>query len=208
MSKIRDPRPTGFLMDVILLDVTAPVWRRMEVPAKLRMTRFHDAIQIAMGWQDEHLFEFQWGPYIISTGLNEDVYEDEPTDRLLDAADVTMAKLGLRDDSMLTYVYDFGDHWVHAIRVKLPLYTPLPRPRVIAGEGACPPEDVGGVGGYEQFMEAWSDPMHPEHAEMVEWGTDWYTPGPFNVANADLRMAKRFRSGRAKAGPQQQEGAP
>lgn len=198
MQRINRPRPTGFRMDVSHLDVGITISRTIEVPARLRVARLHDVLQIAMGWQNEHLYEFRWGPYFISAGPDGEIYDDEDPNLVLDAGDVTLARLGLSQNSLLTYLYDFGDNWVHLIRVTDELYQPVPRPQVIAGEGACPPEDVGGVGSYAEFLEAWSDPEHEEHDEMVEWATDWYIPGPFDAAKADERMAGRFRGGRAR----------
>ena len=194
MTHDRLPRPTGFSLRITLQGVEPPVWRELEVPAKLRVARLHDAIQIAMGWQDEHLYEFRWGGFILRPEMDDDVYWDEERGRRLDADKLTLARLGLRDDDMVSYVYDFGDHWVHAIWIMQLLYNPVPRPRVIGGEGACPPEDVGGVGGYAGFLEAWSDPDHPEHEEVRTWGTGWFSPGPFDVARANEQMAKRFRT--------------
>lgn len=67
------------------------------------------------------------------------------------------------------YEYDFGDSWRHQIAV-----TPVAEPRsgwsyplCVAGAGAVPPEDVGGVHGYEEFLSAINDPKHEEHNRML-----------------------------------------
>ena len=39
----------------------------------------------------------------------------------------------------------------------------------LAGERACPPEDCGGVHGYQDFVEIMKNPLHQEHQGMVEW---------------------------------------
>ncbi len=201
MQDFRRSRPTGFRMEVSLLDTGMMIHRIIEVPARLRVKQLHTVLQLAMGWQNYHLYEFRWGPYFISEDPDGDLYDYDDPDLVLDASDETLARLGLSRDSLLTYLYDFGDHWVHLIRVTGELYQPVLRPCVIAGEGACPPEDVGGVGGYAEFLEAWSDPEHEEHDHMVGWATDWFTPGPFDVAKADARVAKRFPGRRAKGSP-------
>ncbi len=198
MPTLRRPRPSAFRMKVSLLDTTETIERTIEVPARLRVKQLHTVLQLAMGWRNYHLYEFRWGPYFISEAPDGELYVDEDPALVLDAGQETLARLGLGHDSLLTYFYDFGDNWVHAIRVTEEIYKPIPRPRVIAGEGPCPPEDVGGIGGYQQFLEAWADPEHEEHAQMVEWATDWYTPGAFDVAAADLRVAKKFPGKRAK----------
>jgi hypothetical protein len=53
-------------------------------------------------------------------------------------------------------------------------------PRCIAGAGACPPEDVGGVAGYAEFLRAMADPRHPERAAMREWAGGAFDPHAFN----------------------------
>ena len=60
-------------------------------------------------------------------------------------------------------------------------------PQVLEGEGACPPEDVGGIGGYEEFLEAWNDPRHPEHDSVREWG-EGMNYKPFNIAHTNELM--------------------
>lgn len=198
MLDFRRPHPTGFEMEVSLLNTGTTINRIIEVPARLRVKQLHMVLQFAMGWRNGHLYELRWGPYLISEDPAGELYDYDNPDLVLDASDVTLARQGLRRDSLLTYLYDFGDQWVRSIRVKEEIFQPLARPRVIGGEGACPPEDVGGVGGYAEFLEAWSDPEHEGHDDMVRWATNWYTPGPFDVAKADERIAKRFPGRRAK----------
>ena len=37
-------------------------------------------------------------------------------------------------------------------------------------------EDVGGVWGYAEFLEAIKDPIHERHTEMVEWAGGDFDP--------------------------------
>ena len=63
----------------------------------------------------------------------------------------------------------------------------------MAGKRACPPEDCGGVWGYEQLLEILADPNHPERSERLEWmGVDEFDPEEFAVEGADARLAARF----------------
>lgn len=192
----------AFGLDIRLLDSPVEVWRRIVVPAGIRLPKLHEALQIAMGWRDAHLWEILWGDMIISSSPGGDMYQLEKPANIRDAAKLRLSDLSLRQDSLLTYLYDFGDDWVHAIRVIRQLGDEIDRPKVLDGGGACPPEDVGGVGGYEEFLAAWSDPDDPEHEDVRTWGTGWWTPGPFDPAEADRRMAARFRRRpRRKPGP-------
>jgi hypothetical protein len=72
--------------------------------------------------------------------------------------------------SRFSYLYDFGDGWEHDVVTVGPGGE---RPGVVGGEGACPPEDVGGPYGYAEFREAMADPAHPEHDRLRTWAGSW-----------------------------------
>jgi hypothetical protein len=80
------------------------------------------------------------------------------------------------------YLYDFGDSWHHRIKVeKILPATAYPQvPYCIEGANACPPEDVGGGPGYEVFLEAMTNPEHPEHDSTVEWYGEIFNPMIFD----------------------------
>jgi hypothetical protein len=90
-----------------------------------------------------------------------------------------------------TYVYDLGDHWEHSVIVEdLVMPTPgLPPVRCLAGESACPPEDVGSAGGYADFLEILRDPTHDEHASMLEWVGGSFDPAAFSLVDVNERLA-------------------
>jgi len=88
------------------------------------------------------------------------------------------------------YIYDYGDNWEHEIEVE-EISEPEPNvfyPVCIGGERAFPPEDVGGVSGYEDFLEIIHDPEHEEHDYMVSW-SDGLNPEMFDLrsVNRELR---------------------
>lgn len=76
------------------------------------------------------------------------------------------AQAGVRT---IQYIYDFGDDWDHSVRIeRVNDATPgVIYPRLLKATGACPPEDVGGAWGYEEFLEALADPVHEQHDDMV-----------------------------------------
>ncbi len=83
----------------------------------------------------------------------------------------------------LNYVYDFGDNWELRITLEKVMENYQgPFPYCVAGGGeAGPPEDVGGTGGFMDFLEAWHNPAHPEHSEMIIWGAVlWVLPVALN----------------------------
>lgn len=157
----------------ITLDGVEPsVTRTLQVPVNLRLDRLHLVIQAAMGWENSHLYAFLAGSK--RWALPDPGFDD-------DALPVAKASLADIIDASaaapIRYIYDFGDGWVHLITVDgtdAPIAGDL-YPKLIDVTGKCPPEDVGGLPGYEHFLSAMADKRHPEHRHL----TKWYG-GPFN----------------------------
>lgn len=88
------------------------------------------------------------------------------------------------------YEYDFGDSWRHEIvveKIMLPI-SGEKYPQCIKGKQACPPEDVGGIGGYARFLEALQDVEHKEHDSYLAWVGGEFDPELCDLAtiNKDL----------------------
>ncbi|WP_242097733.1 plasmid pRiA4b ORF-3 family protein [Sphingomonas sp. CROZ-RG-20F-R02-07] len=147
---------------VQLRDVKPTAWRRVVIPATIRLDRLHRVVQAAMGWEDAHLWSFHlhgvdYGP---ETGRN---------------PSVPFAQFRLRPGERFTCVYDFGDWWEHEVRVEAA--TPADArgfvPRCVGGNGTCPPEDCGGPAGYaEQVGEALGLSASLDLADFAEFGRD------------------------------------
>jgi hypothetical protein len=89
-----------------------------------------------------------------------------------------------------SYLYDFGDSWEHEVILEDSRYfnPDLQSPiECLDGARACPPEDVGGVPGYDEFCKALKDPNHEEHESYKEWlaGFAWYD-GVFDTEKFDI----------------------
>lgn len=176
---------------VSLQDVEPAIWRRLEVPAEIKLARLHVALQAAMGWQDYHLHSFRIGD--IEYGVRDPDYEPMGVP-LKDDRRPTLRSLVSVGESFV-YEYDFGDGWEHEILVEAVL-APRPRtryPRVVDGARACPPEDVGGIPGYEGFLEAVADPRHAEHDSMLEWAGGSFDSEAFDIDAANRELDIRFR---------------
>jgi len=176
---------------VSLQDVEPAIWRRLEVPAEIKLARLHVALQAAMGWQDYHLHAFRIGD--IEYGLPDPDYEPMGVP-LKDDRRATLRSLVSVGESFV-YEYDFGDGWEHEILVEAVL-APRPRtryPRVVDGARACPPEDVGGPPGYEGFLEAVGDPRHAEHDSMLDWAGGSFDAEAFDTDAANRELDIRFR---------------
>jgi hypothetical protein len=179
------PGQPVFQLRITLQDVHPPVWRRLLVPGSVRLDKLHRMIQAAFGWSDYHLHDFRigdlrWGTYL------DDYPEDELDERTLT---VVQALEGVR---RFSYEYDFGDSWEHEIiiedfgRAELGLKFGV----CVDGQNACPPEDVGGYPGYEEFREAIADPDHHEHLRMLDWVGGAFDPAEFDLAIANARLQK------------------
>jgi len=174
---------------LIELDEIEPrVWRRLWVPDTLTMAKLDRVIQTAMGWTNSHLHEFEVDGKRYGIPDDEGVLE---TPTLDDRRHKVGAVLG-EGISAFSYTYDFGDNWRCTVTVEnrlLPDDSFNTWPVCITGQNACPPEDVGGVGGYTEFLEAIADPSHDEHAAMWQWIGGPFDPAGFdvNATNAALR---------------------
>jgi hypothetical protein len=92
---------------VWLLGVSPMVWRRVLVPATLMLRELHGVIQVAMGWEGYHLYQFclrarRFGSWELSAS----------------SPDVALAALGLRKGARFGYEYDLNIPWRHEIRVE------------------------------------------------------------------------------------------
>jgi hypothetical protein len=193
----RAARPVGVPAgDVYQLKITLrgvakpPVWRRIAVPATLSLDLLHEVIQQAMGWEDGHLHMF--------STPRRDYGSPDPELGHADERGVTVAEVLARPGATMLYVYDFGDDWEHDIVLEK-VFPPDPVASVscLAGKGACPPEDCGGVWGYASLKEALADPKHEEHEEyedLLAWlGLDSATdfdPARFSLDEVNARLSQ------------------
>ena len=165
----------------IALPYIAPaIWRRLEVPGTLTFDDLHYAIQVAMGWEDCHLWAFYVGKTEVSPASEQFDFRGEPHARSADSTTIDEMLAGRR--VKFRYVYDMGDDWLHEVKVEK-VSAPEPNvayPRCTGGERACPPEDCGGTGGYEGFLEVIMDPNHKEYEGMLEWAGGEFDPEYFD----------------------------
>jgi hypothetical protein len=185
---------------IILLDVDPPIWRRVLVPASLTLRRLHETIQAAMGWLDQHLYEFQIGDRRYGTPNPE--YNPMGSTVANDSA-VKLSTLVEKGIDRIHYTYDFGDDWRHEIIIEdiRPGEPDIDYPVLVEGARHCPPEDCGGPPGFQAFLEAITNPTHPEHEDALDWYGDPYDPEDIEreVIEAQLSRIARSRRGGLKA---------
>ena len=68
-------------------------------------------------------------------------------------------------------------------------------PVCVTGRRACPPEDSGGVHGYEHLLEAVSDPTHPDHDELSQWLDPEFDPEAFDADRVNRDLQRVFSEG-------------
>lgn len=184
LEAMPDAPDTLWRLKVTLGSIDPPVWRRLEVP-DCPLDELHIILQIAFGWDDAHLYSFH--AHGVAYG-DPDLFGDEPPDG--DATETWLSDVVHEAGGRLTYVYDLGDHWEHEIVIEQVQQTddPYIPPRCVAGERACPPEDVGGPPGYEAYLAALADPQHEDHEQMRDWNGA-FDPEAFDreAVNAELR---------------------
>ncbi len=181
-----------YQLKIILREVRPPIWRRVLVTDATTLHQLHWIVQTAMGWMNSHLHQFIVDEEYYS---QKDFELDDWGHEVKNENRVRLAVLALAPKRKFTYEYDFGDGWEHEILVEKVLAPEAGAryPQCVAGRRACPPEDCGGVWGYERFLEVIKDEDDPEHEEMLEWAGGSFDPEAFNLeeVNQELKSLAR-----------------
>lgn len=179
--------PRAFDLDLLLAGIEPRVWRRLRVPGELALSDLHRVIQVLMEWDDRHLHVFEIAGREYGSP-NEDNEDDEFADAARpnlagDDEHVTLAEAMAEGKGQIEYVYDFGDEW----RVKISVAAESTVPAVVRiecldGEGAGPPEDSGGIPGYQKLLDDWRQKGKGK-AGLFSW----------NVKTANTRLREEFQ---------------
>ena len=156
-----DETPAILQFRVWLKGLSPMVWRRLQVPSTMTLREFHGVLQIAMGWDGIHLYQFIvhtvcYGSWELSA----------------ESADIALDGLKLRKGSRFLYEYDLTIPWEHEIRLEEQC-SPKPQtpyPSCIGGDGACPPEDCGGPESWiRQLDDALGYELDDDFATVMEF---------------------------------------
>jgi len=177
---------------ITLLRTNPPIWRRIQV-RNGTLDKLHERIQTAMGWRNCHLHQFKINgerhgdPQLIDRGHEENFHCVDSTQTQI--SDV-VSKTGER--FQFDYEYDFGDSWHHENLFEGCLQSTrgISYPICIEGERACPPEDVGGIGGYNWFLKVIADLKHEQHEELLERVGGQFDPETFDAEKATKKMRR------------------
>jgi hypothetical protein len=179
-QKIPDPVPV-YQLKVTLQDIKPPIWRRIQVRGDITLLKLHKILQAAMEWEDYHLHQFIVGETYYAIPSPEDPWPRETKNERR----ARLFQLAPAEKARFIYEYDFGDSWRHEIVVEKILNPEkIPEhPVCLGGRRSRPPEDCGGIGGYYDFVEAVSNPEHPEHDGMLDWAGGEFDPEEDKVAD-------------------------
>ena len=162
-----------FQFKITLVGMKPPIWRRIHI-RDCNLGDLHEIIQVAMGWENCHLHQFIIGGERYGAPAPDDLdfgLEMKNENRITLSQIVPKAAKKVR----FRYEYDFGDGWLHEIAFE-DFAEPEAKakyPRCVDGARSGPPEDIGGIGGYEEYLEAIADPKHERHDEFMEWNGGW-----------------------------------
>jgi len=179
-----------FQFKIILRGISPAIYRTVQVEDSRTFYEFHHIIQIAMGWFNYHLFQFTAGDYCISDPSMID-YK-----KVLDSKEVKLNDIFTEEGEKINYEYDFGDGWMHSISLEkiLPIKLNTTYPFCIRGKRSCPPEDCGGIWGYQHLVEVMSNKKHKEYKSMKAWlGEDFDAEAiDIDLINDELKDLENF----------------
>jgi hypothetical protein len=187
---------------MVLEGIEPEIWRRVQVPESYSFWDFHVAIQDAMGWEDCHLHEFT----LTNPKTQQQEFIGIPDDegwggrQILPGWDLKIADYFSDQNTTAHYDYDFGDGWEHKIILEeiLPLEGGEKYPKCLDGKRACPPEDCGGIWGYEELILIFKEPNHPDYQEKLQWlgkkfNAEAFKPELVKFSNPKKRWKKMFQ---------------
>jgi len=224
MQKRWDSAEKLFTLTITLNGIDPPIWRRIQILDTI-MYDLHVAIGVSMGWSGEHMFSLEvpdmprFDLLIALENVSFQMAKGEIYNMGED--DIFLSDLAVYSgpDASFTYIYDLGDEWRHTVEIEAiesPEDAP-PTPICLDGEGACPPEDIGGIWKYLQFLHS---PVEDSSKDMDgadedEDGEEWdewemygldratWDPEAFSVRRANRELAEAFSD--LQQGPDDEE---
>jgi len=180
-------------LKITLRGTEPPIWRRIQVASDISLFELHHIIQLAMGWENYHLFQFKIKNYFYGMPEHDLHFAD---DRIIDAMTIRLNDVLLKPKQKFEYEYDFGDGWKHVIEFEknLSVNEKQNYPFCLDGELNCPPEDIGGIPGYYFMIDVLSKKRHPEKKHLLEWLGGNYDPKHFDkeLVNAEFSTLEDY----------------
>lgn len=182
-----------YLLDIRLDNCCVDVWRAVEVSSDILLPDLHQVIQAAMGWWNEHLHQFMQNKiyYMSKESVEENMNFGMCNVDMVAYEQIHLFELLKRKNSHLEYEYDFGDSWKHTITLlerRSYAEGESRKPKLMTGENACPPEDCGGIWGYQDVVEATKHKRSERYKELKDWLGEDFDPYQFDKKETMLAI--------------------
>jgi len=179
-----------YQIQIVLKGSKPKIWRRILVPSELKLSDFHKIIQITMGWTNSHLHQFIKDRTFYTERMPDDDTWGEMNN--VDYKKMNISDLLTKEKEKIVYEYDFGDGWEHEVLLEKIITTDEKRlhPECLAGEMSCPPEDCGGIWGYENMLKILKQPDHEEYETYIEWLGEDFDPEDFDLESVNKILKK------------------
>jgi len=177
------------------------IYRKFCVPSNISLRHLSELLIELMGWEGYHLNQFRRGSDLFAPAHQRDGGMSFGGVREHDQEEYSIGDILVDKGKTIEWEYDFGDSWLHDVRLSSVEEYAENEPLVsfVKGECACPPEDCGGIWGYEELLEIYSryqkytkgSGKRPsaEQMERLEWyGMDEY----FYPNDYDIVMAREI----------------
>lgn len=165
------------------------IWRRIQIPGTFTLAGLHEVIQKSMGWSDSHVHQFLVGKISFEPTMRTN---SPRVSKRFDEEKYHLHTLEEGMNFLFSYIYDAGEGWEHEIHLEevVPATTSLSQPIVLAGERACPPEDVGDIHEYHQLITAFETPGSKDYHRLYEiTGRPDFDPAIFDLQSAKKRIS-------------------
>ena len=198
-----------FQCKIQLQNVTKPpVWRRVLVPSEITFDQFHHIIQDAFGWENEHMYAFSPSGYGSSPLIEINPENDandfssflsrNPTQKM-NAKKTKISDIFNTEGQIFTYIYDFGDNWVHKITLERIAEKDNSLSAILLkGKGVCPPEDCGGPWGYKKIKSTIADKSDSEREEILQWlgleSDEEWNPDAYNFEREAVYFNRLYKN--------------
>lgn len=175
-----------FQLQITLIDSKPKIWRRILVNPDTSLVNFHRIIQTTMGWTNSHLHVFKDGIYKYAP-------KEFEVENTINSRNIKLNKVLKKENQIIMYEYDFGDGWEHEIKLEKILEEDEKNqiPRCIDGKRNCPPEDCGGIWGYEDLLKIISNKKNDDFEETMTWLGGKFDPENFNITQKNKLLKQK-----------------
>ncbi len=172
-----------YQLQITLKDSNPKIWRKILTISNVTLSEFHKIVKHTMGWTGSHSYRFE-------NGNDRFAPQDFDLANTNDSAKTSLDSLLQKENDKIKYVYDFDDNWKHEIILEkvLPFTSETKLPLCLDGKRACPPDNCGGIFGYEELLETISNPKHPDFDETIEWVGENFDPEYFDLAEVNHEL--------------------